>query len=105
LGFIAARVFLAGSEGCFPTIFNDLRKEKMNSKFAMKTFAVVALIGGLGVGGVAGDIDAKLREMRGVGWFTSTRCGKTFPVPKEHPVWIKGLLFARTSGRTQGNNR
>jgi plastocyanin len=68
----------------------------MNSKFAMKTFAVVALIGGLGVTSWAGDIDGKVTGMKGKSVvYVETIAGKTFPAPKEHPVMDqKGLVFA-----------
>ena len=68
----------------------------MNSKFAMKTFAVVVLIGGLGVAAWAGDIDGKVTGMKGKSVvYVEAVAGKTFPAPKEHPVMDqKGLVFA-----------
>ncbi|MFZ0417493.1 MAG: carboxypeptidase regulatory-like domain-containing protein [Candidatus Sulfotelmatobacter sp.] len=67
----------------------------MNSKFAMKTFAVVVLIGGLGVAAWAGDIDGKVTGMKGKSVvYVEAVAGKTFPAPKEHPVMDqKGLAF------------
>ena len=68
----------------------------MNSKFAMKTFAVVALIGGLGVASWAGDIDGRVTGMKGKSVvYVEAIAGKTFPAPKEHPIMDqKGLVFA-----------
>src|SRR5271157_6091589 len=68
----------------------------MNSKFAMKTFAVVALIVGLGVTSWAGDIEGKVTGMKGKSVvYVEAIAGKTFPAPKEHPVIDqKGLVFA-----------
>ncbi len=67
----------------------------MNSKFAMKTFAVVALVGGLGVSSWAGDIEGKVTGMKGKSVvYVEAVAGKTFPAPKEHPVMDqKGLAF------------
>jgi len=67
----------------------------MKSKFAIKTFAVVALIGGLGVASWAGDIEGKVTGMKGKSVvYVEAIAGKTFPPPKEHPVIDqKGLVF------------
>jgi plastocyanin len=68
----------------------------MNSKFAMKTFAVVALIGSLGVASWAGDIEGKVTGMKGKSVvYVEAIAGKTFPAPTNHPVMDqKGLVFA-----------
>jgi plastocyanin len=68
----------------------------MNSKFAMKTFAVVALIGSLGVASSAGDIEGKVTGMKGKSVvYVEAIAGKTFPAPTNHPVMDqKGLVFA-----------
>jgi len=68
----------------------------MNSKFAMKTFAVAALIGGLGVTSWAGDIEGKVTGMKGKSVvYVEAIAGKTFPAPTNHPVMDqKGLVFA-----------
>jgi plastocyanin len=88
------RVFLAASEPFLTTISKE--KRTMNSKFVMKTFAVVALIGGLGVASWAGDIEGKVSGMKGQSVvYVDAIAGKTFPAPKDHPVIDqKGLLFA-----------
>ena len=67
----------------------------MNSKFAMKTFAVVVLIGGLGVASWAGDIEGKVAGMKGKSVvYVEAIAGKTFPAPTNHPVMDqKGLVF------------
>ncbi|MFZ0438714.1 MAG: hypothetical protein WAL76_11370, partial [Candidatus Sulfotelmatobacter sp.] len=68
----------------------------MSSKFARKTFAVITLIGGLGVASWAGDIEGKVTGMKGHSVvYVEAVAGKTFPAPKEHPVMDqKGLVFA-----------
>ncbi len=68
----------------------------MNSKFAMKTLAIVALVGGLGVASWAGDIDGKVTGMKGKSVvYVEAIAGKTFPAPTQHPVMDqKGLVFA-----------
>jgi plastocyanin len=93
LAFHCGGFFLAASEPLFTTISKE--KKTMNSKFVMKTFAVVALIGGLGVAAWAGDIEGKVSGMKGKSVvYVDTIAGKTFPAPKEHPVMDqKGLLF------------
>ena len=67
----------------------------MNSKFAIKTFAVVALIGALGVASWAGDIEGKVTGMKGKSVvYVEAIAGKTFPAPTNHPVMDqKGLVF------------
>ena len=58
----------------------------MNSKFAMKTFAVVALIAGLSVASWAGDIEGKVTGMKGKSVvYVEAIAGKTFPAPNESP--------------------
>ncbi|MGA2346120.1 MAG: carboxypeptidase regulatory-like domain-containing protein [Candidatus Sulfotelmatobacter sp.] len=68
----------------------------MNSKFTMKTFALVTLIGGLGVTSWAGDIEGKVTGMKGKSVvYVEAIAGKTFPAPTNHPVMDqKGLVFA-----------
>jgi plastocyanin len=68
----------------------------MNSKFAMKTFALVALIGSLGVASWAGDIEGKVTGMKGKSVvYVEAIARKTFPAPANHPVMDqKGLVFA-----------
>jgi hypothetical protein len=68
----------------------------MSSKFAMKTFAVITLIGGLGVASWAGDIEGKVTGMKGHSVvYVDAIAGKTFPLPKSIRSWIKkGLVFA-----------
>jgi plastocyanin len=67
----------------------------MNSKFAMKTFAVVALVSGLGAASWAGDIEGKVTGMKGKSVvYVEAIAGKTFPAPTSHPVMDqKGLVF------------
>jgi plastocyanin len=78
-------------------LFATISKEKktMNSKFAMKTFAVVTLIGGLGVASWAGDIEGKVTGMKGKSVvYVEAIAGKTFPAPTNHLVMDqKGLVF------------
>jgi plastocyanin len=68
----------------------------MNCKFTMKTFAVVALIGGLSMASWAGDIEGKVTGMKGKSVvYVEVIAGKTFPAPTNHPVMDqKGLVFA-----------
>jgi len=67
----------------------------MNSKFAIKIFAVVALIGGLSLASWAGDIEGKVTGMKGKSVvYVEAIAGKTFPAPTNHPVMDqKGLVF------------
>jgi plastocyanin len=62
----------------------------------MKTFAVVALIGGLSMASWAGDIEGKVTGMKGKSVvYVEVIAGKTFPAPTNHPVMDqKGLVFA-----------
>ncbi len=67
----------------------------MNSKFAMKTLAIVALIAGLSAASWAGDIEGKVTGMKGKSVvYVEAIAGKTFPAPTNHPVMDqKGLVF------------
>jgi len=61
-----------------------------------KAFVLVALIAGLCMAAWAGEIEGKITGMKGHSVvYVDAISGKTFPVPKEHPVMDqKGLLFA-----------
>ncbi|MGA3034811.1 MAG: carboxypeptidase regulatory-like domain-containing protein [Terracidiphilus sp.] len=61
-----------------------------------KIFMLTVLIAGLGVAAWAGDVEGKVTGMKGKSVvYVDAIAGKTFPVPKEHPVMDqKGLVFA-----------
>jgi plastocyanin len=68
----------------------------MDSKFAVKIFAVVVLIAGLNIASWAGDIEGKVTGMKGHSVvYVEAISGKTFPTPTNHPVMDqKGLVFS-----------